>query len=106
VKQRNGLQKRLREFGGKDQLPDDDLNACRLWMGTIGARCGKIKVEDMTTAWKYFREAMPAINEAMIELNEQHKLHQRLQIDEGRKFLEGIPPAIIVQQAQRVPNMI
>jgi hypothetical protein len=106
LNQRKVLQKRLHDFGSKDQLPDDDLYACRLWMGTIGARCGKIKVEDMTTAWKYFREAVPAINEAMVALKERHELHQRLRLDEGREFLEGIPPGVIIQQAQRVPNLI
>ena len=105
-KQRSAYQKRLQEIGSKEPMSDEDLNACRLWMGTTGARCGKIKIEDMTTVWKYFRESMPAIHEAMIALKERHELHQNLRLDGVREFLEGIPPEIIMQQAQRVPNLI
>jgi len=94
---------RLRDMGISEKLPDNDINACRVWMGTVGARCGKIKQDDIVALWNYLRESMPILGEALAELEGRHKVNLKLGFG-GTAFLEGIPVQKIMQEARRVPN--
>jgi hypothetical protein len=97
------LNMRLAESGIYERLPENDINALRVWTQTIGARRGKIKLDDIVVLWNYLREAMPFINEALAALEAEQEI--RLKFGSSSSLLGSLPVQQITQEAHRVPNL-
>jgi hypothetical protein len=98
------LDKRLSEFGASEKTPETQINAVRVWMGTIGARCGKIKLEDMVAIWSHLRAGIPFLGEALAELEVEHEVDCKL--GNVHEFLEGFPVQQVTREASRIPNPV
>ena len=100
---KQGLDRQLSAMGVNDELPDADINGCRIWMGTIGTRSGQVKREDMLLVWKLLRDAIPFIDESMTALSERQETHRML----GRStdLLLGLDPRRVVQEARHTPTL-
>ena len=97
------LVRQLTERGVTDKLSDVDINGCRIWMGTIGTRSGRIKRDDMMLVWACMREAVPFVNESMEALLKKQKTHRGL--GQSTDLLLGQDPRRVVEEAQRFPTI-
>ena len=97
------LDHRLSEMGMTEKLSDADINGCRVWMGTIGTRSGKIKREDMLRVWAYLQEAVPFVDQSMAALMKKQETHRVL--GQSTDLLLGLDARQVVNEARRVPAL-
>lgn len=97
------LVRQLTERGVAEELSDANINGCRVWMGTIGTRSGRIKRDDMMLVWAYMREAIPFLDESMEALMKKQETHRRL--GQSTDLLLGQDPRQVVKEARRFPTI-
>jgi hypothetical protein len=97
------LVRQLTERGVTEKLSDADINGCRVWMGTIGTRSGRIKRDDMMLVWACMREAIPFVDESMEALMKKQETHRRL--GQTTDLLLGQDPRQVVKEARRFPTI-